>query len=113
MARIEMYPSGTTAGTVEEVGAALENGDIPIRSDGTPYTVTPFKDGLLLDGYPINVILLGVWYPGQQEALVNAGWTIPAAVLSLPVVAMPEPGGSMTKYLLYGAAGLLLYRLVK
>ena len=115
MAKIEMYPSGQFAGTVEEVGAALESGNIALRSNGSPYTVTSFEDGLLFDGYPINVILFGTWYTGQQEALIRAGWTIPAAALSLPVTAKPDPaaGGSLQKYLLYGAGAYLLLKILK
>lgn len=67
---------------------------IPVRSDGTPYRVQMFEGGYLFDGMPLNVIMYGVWYAGQQEALAPywANGTIPQpapVVVALPVQAMP------------------------
>lgn len=45
------------------------HGYIPIRSNGTPYQVQVFEGGYLLDGLPLNVLIDGVWYDGQQQAL--------------------------------------------
>ena len=115
MAMMFKNPAGatTTYNTIEEIGAAImERNEIPLRQDGTAMTMVPFNGGILFDGYPLNVPLFGVWYPGQQEALRAAGWEIPAAALSLPIVD-PAPaagGGFDTKQLLlFAAIGFVLF----
>ena len=115
MAMMFRNPAGATRSysTIEEIGAAvMERNEVPLRQDGTVMTMSPFNNGILFDGYPLNVPLFGVWYPGQQEALKAAGWEIPAAALSLPVVdpAKQSAGGFDTKQLLlYAAIGYVLF----
>lgn len=105
----------TGYGSIADIGAALQRNETPLRPDGSPYDVRGFMGGILFDGYPLNVILDGVWYPGQQEALQGAGFSLPAAAVALPVIAQPTPGqgNDLMKYLPYAAAGLALYFILK
>jgi hypothetical protein len=75
---------------------------VPVRSDGTAYRVQIFEGGYLFDGMPLNVIMDGFWYAGQQEALASywTAGTIPtpsSAALSLPVEAMPTQLAAQTQ----------------
>lgn len=107
--------STISGGTVAEVGAIMQRRDVaPMHQDGTPIAVTEFGGGVLFDGYPLNLLLDGVWYPGQQEALKAAGWTIPAQALTLPVVdpAAQSSGFDMQSILKWGviaAAGYYMF----
>lgn len=74
--------------------AIKDYGGIPLRPDGSPYVVTPFAGGYLLDGAPMNVLIEGVWYDGQKE-LLQPEWasgripTPSAAVLAVGAQPMP------------------------
>lgn len=97
----------TAHDTIESLGAAMAAGEIPIRSDGSPYSVTEYMGGYLFDGVPINVILFGVWYTGQQEALNQGGQPIPGPTAGLPTVAQPgATAGLSTTTLALGALAL-------
>lgn len=94
--------------------------EIPVREDQTPYQVTPFMGGVLFDGLPLNVILNGVWYQGQQEAL-QPEWAagrvaMPAAqYMGLPIVPLPDqfqPAAS-SNLMTYAIVGLGLLWLLK
>lgn len=99
--------------TIFDVGAALGRGELPLRSDGSFYEMSDFMGGVLLDGYPLNVLLYNAWYPDQLEALQAAGYTIPASALSLPVRdPIPEGGGDMSTYLKYAVIAAAVYFLV-
>ena len=117
MALMFTTPNGQAVSynTIEEIGPAyFERGERPTRQDGTLMDVVELPDnsGLLFDGYPINVILLGVWYPGQQDALVSLGYTIPPEALTLPIVAQPAPGAGGMDFktlAIVGGAAYLAY----
>lgn len=86
-----------------QLNAAIVNHQfIPVRSDGTPYRVQMFEGGYLFDGMPLNVLMFGYWYAGQQEAL-QPYWSsgaipLPAAnVLALPVQGMPAQLAAQTQ----------------
>jgi hypothetical protein len=84
---------------IPSVGQAEAQGWTLLRPDLTPYNVTPFMGGTLLDYLPMNIYLFGVWYTGQQEALA-ASWANgslpkpPANILALPVVPIPPAGAA-------------------
>lgn len=105
--------------TIVDVGAAMQRGEIPIRADGSPFQVTDFMGGVLLDGYPLNVVLYGVWYPGQQEVLQQAGYAIPLQAAAIPITdPIPEPGQAgapidWMSYLPYIGIGLIAWKLFK
>lgn len=96
-----------------QLATAIQNqGFIPIRSDGSSYKVQVFEGGYLLDGAPINAVMGGYWFTGQQQALLpywQAG-TVPtpsAAILNLPTQAMPAQLATQTATYLANQSDIL------
>ena len=66
----------------------------PLRDDGEPAQVNLFEGGVLVEGAPLNVWLLDVWYDGQKAILdpfYRSGEILvpPEYLLALPEVETP------------------------
>jgi len=83
-----LMPDGSVqqyTGVSVQFNYAMEQGGVPIRSDGTPYQVSQFLPnvgevpigtagaGFLFDGCPANVENGQGWVPGQMTALQEQG----------------------------------------
>jgi len=83
--------SFTTVGSLND---AIKLGWIPLRNNGSQFTVQSFLGGFLLDGAPLNVWMGLGWYSGQMAAL-QPYWQSgqvpipPANVTSQPTIPMP------------------------
>lgn len=82
--------------------AIQQLGYVPIRANGSAYNVQIFEGGYLLDGAPINVVMGGYWFTGQQQALLPywQNGTVPtptAAILALPTQGMPADIAAATQ----------------
>lgn len=119
--------TGTTAplSDLASIGQAQAAGLTLLRSNMTPFIVTPFLGGTLLDYLPLNVYLSAQWYTGQKEAL-QPYWSNgqipvpPAAILNLPVVDMPASIAALTgagmnslPWWVWGIAVYVAYKIVK
>lgn len=76
------------------ISTDLENailaGGVPLRPNGSAYSVSKFMGGWLFDNCPLNVILGQGWISGQQEALAAAG-LVPTCPQLGPVAAASAP----------------------
>jgi hypothetical protein len=105
--------------TIAEIGQAEAAGATLIRPDKTPFIITPFMEGTLLDYLPMNIYTEGRWYKGQQEALApywDAGtFPRPTGFLGLPVVDIPVDVSSDSgiPWWAWAIGGYALYRLVR
>lgn len=110
--------------------AAIQQGYIPLRIDGTAYITQTFDNTVLLDGVPINVLYSGFWQPGQKDTLAPH-WAVdvpkpPADMIALPEsstpavlpaevgASSPAPAGATIAgipktWVVIGAAGLALW----
>lgn len=84
------------SGITSDLDAAFKAGGVPLKADGSAYSLTNFQGGYLLDGCPLNVVFGQGWLPGQTDALKAAGLTN-CPQFPLPPVSTPPlqiPGGA-------------------
>lgn len=106
--------------------AIADFGYVPVRPNGTYYIVQTIDRGYVMDGAPLNVYILGVWYEGQKE-LLSPYWADGTIVrpsdeiISLPVVPMPDDvkanevgaGISASAVLIGGAVAFVAWKFLK